>query len=126
MLYKESRIYAFQRSVLFLRCNDKVIPEFLNYSMNSNYMLEQERILINKSAQDGLYQGTIKNMLLYLPSIDKQKEIVEYLDKKCKQIDKIIEDKKKQIQNIEEYKKSVIYEYVTGKKRVEGVEELYG
>jgi len=126
MLYKESRIYAFQRSVLFLRCNDKVIPEFLNYSMNSNYMLEQERILINKSAQDGLYQGTIKNMLLYLPSIDKQKEIVEYLDKKCKQIDKIIEDKKKQIQNIEEYKKSVIYEYVTGKKRVEGAEKLYG
>lgn len=126
MIYKESKPYAFQRSVLFLRCNNKVIPEFLNYTMNSNYMLEQEKILINKSAQDGLYQGTVKNMLLYLPSLAKQKQIVVYLNKKCNQIDKIIENKQKQIQNIEEYKKSVIYEYVTGKKRVKGADKLYG
>lgn len=58
--------------------------------------------------------------------MNEQKEIVDYLDKKCSQIDKIIEEKEKQIVKIEEYKKSVIYEYVTGKKRVEGVEELYG
>ena len=65
---------------------------------------------------------------IYLPDIpiDEQKKIVEYLDKKSEQIDKIIEDKQKQIEKIEEYKKSVIYEYVTGKKRVEGAEELYG
>lgn len=65
---------------------------------------------------------------IYLPDIpnNQQKEIVEYLDKKCSQIDKIIEDKQKQVDKIEEYKKSVIYEYVTGKKRVEGAEELYG
>ncbi len=126
MIYKELKQYAFQRSVLFLRSNKKIIPEFLNYSMNSDYMLEQERILINKSAQDGIYQGTIKNMLLYLPTIEKQKEIVKYLDKKCTQIDIIIEDKQNQVEKIEEYKKSVIYEYVTGKKRVEGAEKLYG
>ncbi len=65
---------------------------------------------------------------IYLPDIPiaEQKEIVEYLDKKCEQIDKIIKDKQKQIEKIEEYKKSVIYEYVTGKKRVEGAKELYG
>lgn len=58
--------------------------------------------------------------------MNEQKEIVDYLDNKCSQIDKIIEEKQKQIEKIEEYKKSVIYEYVTGKKRVEGAEELYG
>lgn len=58
--------------------------------------------------------------------MNEQKQIVEYLDKKCEQINKIIEEKKKQIEKIEEYKKSVIYEYVTGKKRAEGAEELYG
>ena len=58
--------------------------------------------------------------------MNEQKQIVEYLDKKCEQINKIIEEKQKQIEKIEEYKKSVIYEYVTGKKRVEGAEELYG
>lgn len=127
MVYKENKPFAFQRSVLFIRVdNNKILPEFLNYSMNSNYMLEQEKVLVNKSAQDGIYQGTVKNMYLYLPALNKQKEIVDYLDKKCEQIDKIIEEKQKQIQKIEEYKKSVIYEYVTGKKRVEGAEELYG
>ena len=127
MVYKENKPFAFQRSVLFMRVdNNKILPEFLNYSMNSNYMLEQEKVLVNKSAQDGIYQGTVKNMYLYLPALNKQKEIVDYLDKKCEQIDKIIEEKQKQIQKIEEYKKSVIYEYVTGKKRVEGAEELYG
>ncbi len=79
-------------------------------------------------------QATIQNISadkyslykLPLPPLDEQKEIVDYLDKKCEQIDKIVEVKKKQIEKIEEYRKSVIYEYVSGKKRVEGAEELYG
>lgn len=60
------------------------------------------------------------------PSKEEQQEIADYLDKKCEQIDKIIEDKQKQIEQMEKYKKSLIYEYVTGKKRVEGAEKLYG
>lgn len=71
-------------------------------------------------------QKILKEAKIILPPENEQKEIVEYLDKKCEQIDKIIEEKQKQIEKIEEYKKSVIYEYVTGKKRVEGAEELYG
>ena len=53
-------------------------------------------------------------------------EISIYLDNKCSQIDKIIDEKQKQIEQMEQYRKSVIYEYVTGKKRVKGAEELYG
>lgn len=47
-----------------------------------------------------------------------QKQITDYLDKKCSEIDTIISDKKKQLEVITEYKKSLIYEYVTGKKEV--------
>lgn len=127
MIYNLDKPYAFQRSVLFMRPDIKVItPEFLNYVMSSNYMLEQEEFLINKSVQDGLYQGTVKNMYLYLPNISEQKEVVKYLNTKCSEIDKIIEEKNAQIVKMEEYRKSVIYEYVTGKKRVKGAEELYG
>ena len=71
-------------------------------------------------------QKILKEAKIILPPENEQKEIVDYLDKKCEQIDKIIEEKQTQIEKIEEYKKSVIYEYVTGKKRVEGAEELYG
>ncbi len=55
---------------------------------------------------------------LPVPSIKEQKEIADYLDKKCAEIDDIIKIKKEQLTTIEEYKKSLIYEYVTGKKAV--------
>lgn len=52
------------------------------------------------------------------PPINEQKQIADYLDKKCAEIDKIISDKQSQIETLEEYKKSLIFEYVTGKKQV--------
>ena len=42
------------------------------------------------------------------------------------EIEEILNSKIKQKKQMEQYKKSVIYEYVTGKKRVEGAEKLYG
>ena len=47
-------------------------------------------------------------------------------DKLTDEIDNIIVDKHTQIEKMEKYKKSLIYEYVTGKKRVKGAEKLYG
>ena len=52
------------------------------------------------------------------PSLDEQKEIVDYLDGKCKQIDSIVTEKESLINDLEAYKKSLIYEVVTGKRRV--------
>lgn len=60
----------------------------------------------------------IKNVFIPIAPINKQQEIVDYLDNKCIEIDGVIEDKKKQLDTLEEYKKSLIYEYVTGKKEV--------
>lgn len=51
------------------------------------------------------------------PSLDEQKEIVEYLDERCKQIDSLITEKQSLIADLEAYKKSLIYEVVTGKRR---------
>ena len=78
------------------------------------------------SAQPKLNKEDVKTIKIFIPPLDKQKQIVDYLDKKCKEIDNLIYDKQKQIEKMEQYKKSLIYEYVTGKKRVKGAEELYG
>ena len=48
--------------------------------------------------------------------LNEQKEIADYLDKKCAEIDTLIEKKTALLEEMESYKKSVIYEYVTGKK----------
>lgn len=48
----------------------------------------------------------------------EQQEIVDFLDEKCSQIDSIIEIKSKQLTSIQKHKQSLVFEYVTGKKRV--------
>ena len=113
--------------VLLLRpvAND-YIEKYLYYVLLSNefwHWFDIENI--GNTTIIHLYQNRFAKFKLALPPIGEQNEIIKYLDKKCEQIDKIIEDKRKQIEKIEEYKKSVIYEYVTGKKRVEGAERLY-
>jgi len=60
----------------------------------------------------------MKRISIPLPSIAEQKQIADYLDKKCSSIDSIITTKKQQLEKLEEYKKSLIFEYVTGKKEV--------
>lgn len=55
-------------------------------------------------------------------SLSEQSEIVNYLDQNVSQIDTLIIEKENLISEYENYKKSMIYEYVTGKKRVEGYE----
>lgn len=62
----------------------------------------------------------MKSICVTVPPLDEQKEIADYLDQKCAEIDDSINGKKEQLKKIIDYKKSIIYEYVTGKKRVKG------
>ena len=64
------------------------------------------------------YDGELCNLYIIKPPVIEQKQIAEFLDKKCSEIDKTIEDKEKLIEKLVEYKKSLIYECVTGKRRV--------
>ena len=118
IIYKYDETYAFQRSVIFIRCNKLIKPELLRYNLLSNNSLLQELFLINQSAQAGLYQGQVKEIKVIVPPISKQKQIIDYLDEKTSQIDSLIALKQSKIESLKEYKKSIIYEYVTGKKRV--------
>lgn len=60
----------------------------------------------------------VKNSEIFVPSDNEQKEIADYLDKKCSEIDELIAKKTALLSELESYKKSLIYEYVTGKKEV--------
>ena len=65
-----------------------------------------------------LTQENMKAIINPCPPIEEQKQIASYLDTKCSQIDSLISIKEKKIEELKDYKKSLIYEYVTGKKRV--------
>ena len=64
------------------------------------------------------YDGELCNLLVVKPPFEEQQQIAKYLDKKCSEIDKAIADKEQVIEKFTEYKKSLIYECVTGKRKV--------
>lgn len=63
-----------------------------------------------------------KEKVSYMPypvfNRNERNEIANYLDERCKQIDSLIPEKESLINDLESYKKSLIYEVVTGKRRV--------
>lgn len=65
-----------------------------------------------------LTQKSMKDIYLPLPSKKEQESIADYLDNKVVELDSLIGEKESLINDLEDYKKSLIYEVVTGKRRV--------
>lgn len=60
----------------------------------------------------------MKNIQLPIPSLSEQQSIADYLDQRCSEIDELISIKQQKIEKLKEYKKSLIFECVTGKRKV--------
>mgnify|MGYP003026567329 CR=1 FL=1 len=56
--------------------------------------------------------------LIPYPPINEQQSIANYLDQKCDEIDELISIKQQKIEKLKDYKKSLIFECVTGKRKV--------
>jgi hypothetical protein len=68
--------------------------------------------------RDGLNLQLVSNIVIPLFELEKQQKNVDFLDKKTVQIDKLIQIKNEQIDNINKQRQTLIYDYVTGKRRV--------
>lgn len=105
--------------------NERFNLRFLHYALrNPAYKQEYMRISAGlRVGQWDLNKNEFKNIKYSFPANkEEQKAIADYLDEKSSQIDALIIEKENVISEYENYKKSIIYEYVTGKKRVEGYE----
>ena len=60
----------------------------------------------------------MKRIVVVLPPLAEQRAIADYLDEKCGAIDAAIAEAKKGIEEYKAWKKSLIFEAVTGKRRV--------
>lgn len=63
-------------------------------------------------------RNDLRTLILPLPPLKEQYEIVDYLDTHIAKVDELISEKQSLIENLESYKKSLIYEVVTGKRKV--------
>lgn len=73
---------------------------------------------MNLVTRASLSQNLLKNLPTLIPPLSEQQAIASYLDEKTSQIDSHIAIKQEKITELKDYKKSIIYEYVTGKKKV--------
>lgn len=93
--------------------------QFFVYMMLSQYFVEQVGLITrDRVKMPKINQNELSGILITVPTKEEQKEISDYLDKKCTAIDTAIEQKQKLIEKLTEYKKSLVYECVTGKKEI--------
>lgn len=105
-------------SLAVISTNYRLVAKFLYYYFISTIFQAYIDRLKDGMGVPHLFQADLKEIQIVLPKGQEQKNIVEFLDKKCSEIDKNIEDKEKLIEKLVEYKKSLIYECVTGKRKV--------
>lgn len=105
-------------SLAVISTNYRLVAKFLYYYFISTIFQAYIDRLKDGMGVPHLFQADLKEIQIVLPKDQEQKNIVEFLDKKCSEIDKTIEDKEKLIEKLVEYKKSLIYECVTGKRKV--------
>lgn len=68
--------------------------------------------------QPNLNTDIIGRTKIVFPTLAEQQKIVLYLKDRCKKLNSLIVEKESLINDLEAYKKSLIYEVVTGKRRV--------
>ena len=90
----------------------------INYFLNSSVGKDQSELIVGGSTIPTITQESIKKMIFPKMSFEEQQKIADFLDKKTIQIDKLIQIKNQQIENINKQRQTLIYDYVTGKRRV--------
>ena len=108
-------IKAFQFNYLML-------PAYFKYYIQGENDALLSVIIKDKTTVESVDNQLLLSLKIMVPPIEEQKAIVAFLNYKCGYIDKILNDKQEQLNLLMQHKKSLIYEYVTGKKRVKEVQ----
>ncbi|NIB84876.1 restriction endonuclease subunit S [Streptococcus sp. CCUG 71758] len=92
---------------------------FLYYAIQSDSFIEEVNTSTYGSKMPRASWEYIKNMKITFPSsLVEQQKIANLLYEKTAQIDNLIQIKNQQIKNINKQRQTLIYDYVTGKRRV--------
>ena len=116
---KEMTLFAGYHSIILKnKLSDYMFGKYLSYLFKTIQWRTQVRSKVNGIKVYSISQKILKEITVIIPKQQEQQQIAEYLDKKCSEIDKAIADKEQVIEKFKEYKKSLIYECVTGKRKV--------
>ena len=112
-------IFDIWSPLALIRCKKSLaVQKYIYYYLISNIFKAQVEFNWSFGTQQNIGMGIIENIKLILPPLSEQTKISDFLDKKTVQIDQLIQIKNKQIKNINKQRQTLIYDYVTGKRRV--------
>lgn len=95
-------------------------PKYLTYVLvAANQYIKDNALFTTLPIMNNQYIGNIK---VTVPPNEVQDDITSYLDQKCQEIDSIIHIKENLLSKMEHYKESIIFEFITGKKRIKEVQ----
>lgn len=98
--------------------HDIINSLYVKYYLQSKAFKEEVLRLANSNVQMNVGKESLLQAKITVPSLYEQERIVNFLDKRTAEIDSLISEKESLINDLEVYKKSLIYEVVTGKRRV--------
>lgn len=101
-------------NALILNCFDNALYSYM-YIMLKAANLNN---LNTSNAQPLITGSKVLNVSLPIPPLSEQQSIADYLNQKCSEIDELISIKQQKIEKLKDYKKSLIFECVTGKRKV--------
>ena len=114
LVYKASGKFWVNNHAHILKVLDKNNYGYMAYLLEAG----DYSVYITGAAQPKLSQFNLMRFPIPVAPRDEQNEIEEYLDNSVGKIQELILEKESLISDLEAYKKSLIYEVVTGKRRV--------
>lgn len=101
-----------------MRANKGTNPNFLKFVLLSDWFIKIVDSSTYGTKMPRASWDFTGGMRIPLPPISEQDCISSYLEIKCSEVDTFIIEKQNIIQKLDAYKKSLIFECVTGKKRI--------
>lgn len=118
-LYKEDYAACFAGYLIKARCNkNELLPNFVFYYTLSNVYQNWKNSIFIQSTIQNIGADKYSVMPIIIPPLSEQQSIADYLDRKRSEIDELISIKQQKIEKLKDYKKSLIFECVTGKRKV--------
>lgn len=113
------KVFTIWSPLAVFRANrERILPMFLFYALQSDSYQKQVELGWTYGTQQNIGMRTLEALKICLPPIDEQAEIVSYLEERCGTIDSLIKEKEAVISDLESFKRSLVYETVTGKRKV--------
>ena len=114
LVYKASGKFWVNNHAHILKVKDKNNYGYMAYLLEAG----DYNVYITGAAQPKLSQFNLMRYPIPMAPRNEQDAICEYLDKKCESTDALISEKESLVNDLEAYKKSLIFETVTGKRKV--------